>query len=241
MGKTSTYGVKCPTCETMVVDKVDKADLKAGRAVLTCHYCGQQIRLGQPKPFLWLLLDPYKSFPYELMILIILTSFLYPYATDRLHLDSQYVIGFLVIPYIIAIGLGVRRFIRKEWGKYGRLRLPRRPPGSTIKNAVPVHSVHEEYNFLDLQRCPICKGTLKIKNHSMISTSALRLFLSQFLGREFIKLRDKIIVECQNCEIHLAFYFNIDQIPYVRELGVTEELAVTHMKLAVQEQTLREK
>jgi hypothetical protein len=226
----------------MVVGTVNKNDVNAGRAILTCHYCGQKISLGPPEPFVSLLLDPLKSFPYELMIMVVLTAYLYPYATEHLHIDPKYVIGLLAVPYAVAISLGLRRFIRNEWGKMGRLRLPRRPRGTTIKTAIPVHSVHEEYHFLDLQRCPACKeGRLEVEEHAIISKSSLRLFLSAFLGREFIKLCDKITVECERCDKRFDYYFNIDQIPYIRDLGGLEELVMTHLNLAKEEQKLRGK
>src|SRR5437870_579800 len=125
MGIGSTYSVKCPACETMVVGEVDKSALKAGEGVVLCYYCGQTIRLGQPVPFLSLLIDPLKSFPYELAILVILTSVLFPYATERLKIAPQYVIAVLTIPYAVAIYRGVRRFMRNEWGKMGRIRIPK--------------------------------------------------------------------------------------------------------------------
>lgn len=245
MAGTDIIIVKCPACEGTTSGKVAISDLRAGRATLTCQYCGQQIHVpphsyfsGGIKEFI----EGFRIFR-ELFILILLTSFIRDLASNLLHLALWMIDGLLVLLYAGAVGLSIPRMRQSIRRISGQPRWQNLPSGLNVREPIRVSSVHEEYNILDLKRCYKCKGPLRLGIHRVISTSLIRNFLAKFLGNELLKVCDEVEAECQSCKLKWSYYFNIDQIPYVRELGVTgdlKEMVETHLKVVEQEHRLRE-
>jgi uncharacterized Zn-finger protein len=224
--------VKCPSCGTRVLKEVSEADLKAGHVVLTCSYCDQQIRLDQTKltkkTYDMHIIKPGPSL--MLLMWYSITILIYFILNVIFHIDMWVALGFSLLYAIIVLSVD---FIRLK-----RLISVRRPhlQGATVKEAVPVHSEHEEYSILSLQKCPYCHKTFQLGEHSLILTSRFRRFLAYFLGNEVLKFCDRVILECPKCRLWRPYYFNIDQIPYVHEMGLTEEMRLIHMQLVQQEQ-----
>ena len=57
---------------------------------------------------------------------------------------------------------------------------------------------------------------------------------------EMLRILDQVKVGCPRCKLGASLYFNIDEIPYVKEMGVVPEMAILHLNTALDEQKARD-
>lgn len=242
MLKYDTVAVKCAGCGTLVAQKVLVEDYKAGNVVLTCHVCGQRIRLAPPEPF-------FKMFSHEneRMLKMYGTIFrqmgwmtvvwLIVWGAGWYYFEKQ--LGWprwvaslvpavpLLISFFRVSGRVMKERLREDLG------VPRPSPvftGMRESDAIRVCSIDEEYHFIASRQCPACKGMLKPGNHGMNFSKADAERIAHNKAPRLDMIYDHIEVTCQGCNRTWRFFFDISQIDYVKKMGYTQEMVLFHMQ-----------
>jgi hypothetical protein len=231
MFEKETVMVKCSRCGKATVDKVNTKDYRAGKAIIYCEYGCGPIRLRKTPMWKTLsleLIGDVKNFVLAFFRMGIKKIILFSSIgvggwfclTHYLHLSDHSAILISIAPFIIALCNESVKLWKKDWGLSDPPSLP------TLK----VISISEEYQFIYSQHCPRCKhNNFKLGEHTMIPLEPSLLHTSKF--SDGMKVIDRIYVQCNYCGNKMAFYFNIDEIPYVRRLGYTQNMINFHLKL----------
>lgn len=242
MFKYNTVGVKCPGCDTLVAQRVLVQDYKEGKVVLTCHVCGQRIYLEPPEPFFQMYMrenarlmkmygDVFRRMGWGTLILLIIWGI--GWLIFERWLGWPRWVAALVpgLPFLYlffrTLGRAMKERIREDLGV---ARSSTVYEGMRETDAIKVYSIDEEYHFLASRRCPACNGLLKPGVHSIAFSKADAERIARKRSPRLDKMYDHIEGICQQCNRKWVFYFDIDQIDYVKKMGYTQEMVMFHMQ-----------
>ena len=77
-------------------------------------------------------------------------------------------------------------------------------------------------------------------NKTIQKAGAMGAVAPQQLSPDTIKkIQDVVNVACHACNVGAQLYFNIDDVPYIRERGISLEVVRLHLELTIREQNSR--
>jgi DNA-directed RNA polymerase subunit M/transcription elongation factor TFIIS len=237
MGRIDEVATRCPHCGSLAAGRVSREEHLAGSAKLKCIYCGKSVSLPAPDPFPQSIIkETGKTFKLYKTALknmgwlkVVSLLFIWVVGAFALmsYLNFPAWLGVLLpsLPLLYSFSQSFTPIMQAQVRQdLGVLRLPEAYRGMSERDPIVIHTQGEENLVISKRKCPKCEGKLIPQQVNLVIPRSGVESLRFKIFKRASRMLERVEVDCQKCDYHGAFYFDISHLEIVHRLGYTQEL-----------------